>query len=147
MIMKVSVASILRDIEADALSALGTTYERLRERALDDDDCTSDEWDAWGVCVNIRELLNTVHLDDIIVDVDVVTIIVNAREHTINSNELTFEQLVSLAFPEPLAAPNVLFTITYRCGHGDKPEGSLLPGQRVRVKDGMIVNVTDTGNA
>ncbi|MGN6299654.1 MAG: multiubiquitin domain-containing protein [Angustibacter sp.] len=74
-----------------------------------------------------------------------VTIIVNAREHTTTSKELTFDQIVALAFPNPPTGENVLFTITYRRGHGDKPEGSLLAGQSVKVKDGevFVVSATD----
>ena len=38
----------------------------------------------------------------------------------------------------------IVFTITYRKGHGHKPEGTLLEGQTVKVKEGMIFNVTAT---
>src|SRR5690348_15370316 len=74
-----------------------------------------------------------------------VTIIINAREHTTTSKELTFDQIVALAFPNPPSGENVLFTITYRRGHGDKPEGSLLAGESVKVKDGevFVVSATD----
>ena len=39
---------------------------------------------------------------------------------------------------------NVTFTVTYRRGDGHKPEGSLVDGECVPVKDGMIFNVTRT---
>ena len=73
-----------------------------------------------------------------------VTIIINAREHTTTSKELTFDQIVALAFPTQPTGPNVLFTITYRRGHGNKPEGSLLAGESVKVKDGMVFVVSAT---
>jgi len=73
-----------------------------------------------------------------------VTIIINAREHTTTSKELTFDQIVALAFPTQPTGPNVLFTITYRRGHGDKPEGSLLSGESVKLKDGMVFVVSAT---
>ncbi len=57
---------------------------------------------------------------------------------------LTFQEVVALAFDNPPSGPNILFTITYRKGHGDKPEGTLVEGETLKVKDGMIINVTAT---
>jgi hypothetical protein len=73
-----------------------------------------------------------------------VTIIVNTRERQVQKDEIFFEELVKLAFDNPPSGPNIEFTITYRRGQGNKPEGSLLPGKSVKVKDGMIFNVTST---
>ena len=72
------------------------------------------------------------------------TIVVNGTEKTVYQDELSFDDLVKLAFDPVPTGPNVGFTITYRRGHGDKPEGSLEPGQSVKIKDGMIFNVTPT---
>lgn len=73
-----------------------------------------------------------------------VTIVVNGREKTVTGKELTFAQLVSLAFETPPTGENIVFTITYRRGHGDKPEGTLVEGEDVKIKKGMIFNVTAT---
>ena len=73
-----------------------------------------------------------------------VTIIVNGREKTVTNKVLTFDELVSLAFEDPPSGPFICFTITYRRGHGNKPEGSLVEGESVKVKKGMIFNVTFT---
>jgi hypothetical protein len=72
-----------------------------------------------------------------------VTIIVNAREHRVPKEELSFDEIVAF-YENPPVGPNVYFTVTYRRGHGHKPEGSLLPGESVRVKEGMIFVVTAT---
>jgi hypothetical protein len=72
------------------------------------------------------------------------TIVVNGRDRVVSSKELTFDELVALAFENPPTGPNIVFTITYRRGHGDKPEGTLVEGGTVRIKDGMIFNVTAT---
>lgn len=72
------------------------------------------------------------------------TIIVNGRDKVVDSKELTFTDVVNLAFDNPPSGPYIVFTITYRKGHGSKPEGSLLDGGSVKVKDGMIFNVTAT---
>jgi hypothetical protein len=38
----------------------------------------------------------------------------------------------------------VLFTISFRRGHGNKPEGSLLADETVKLKDGMVFVVSAT---
>lgn len=74
-----------------------------------------------------------------------ITIVVNGREKEVpKKDELTFDELVDLAFDNPPTGEFICFTITYRKGHGDKPEGTLPEGESVKVKDGMIFNVTAT---
>lgn len=74
-----------------------------------------------------------------------ITIIVNGREKTVPKKEvLSFNEIVALAFDTPPTGDNIVFTITYRKGHGDKPEGTIIEGQSVKAKDGMIFNVTAT---
>jgi hypothetical protein len=72
------------------------------------------------------------------------TIIVNGRKKVVTAKELSFEEVVALAFENPPSGENVFFTVTYRRGHGQKPEGTLVKGETVKVKDGMIFNVTAT---
>lgn len=72
------------------------------------------------------------------------TIIVNGRERQVTDKELTYEDVVRLAYDNPPTGPNVQITVTFRRGHGEKPEGSLIEGARVRVKEGMIFNVAHT---
>jgi len=74
-----------------------------------------------------------------------VTIIVNARAKQTSEKRLTFEQIVSLAYDgNPPSGSNWEFTVTYSKGDEPKKEGSLLPGEDVKVKDGMVFNVTAT---
>jgi len=72
------------------------------------------------------------------------TIVVNGRQKVVTVKELSFAELIALAFDNPPTGQNILFTVTYRRGEGDKPEGSLLEGASVRIKEGMIFNVTAT---
>lgn len=77
----------------------------------------------------------------------IVTIIVNGREKSWHKGEISYEEVVALsAVPLP-DGPDPGFTITYRNAHGDKPEGTLTPGKSVKVKDGMIFNVTPTNRS
>lgn len=72
-----------------------------------------------------------------------VMIVVNGREKEVSHKELSFNEVVALAEGLP-SGPYIVYTITYRRGHGNKPEGTLAEGESVKVKDGMIFNVTAT---
>ena len=71
-------------------------------------------------------------------------IIVNGRERKVDSKELTFNQVVELAFGKVSNNPNICYTITYKRGPGQNPEGSMVEGDIVRINKGMIFNVTQT---
>jgi hypothetical protein len=72
------------------------------------------------------------------------TIIVNGRPKTVHHQNLSFEQVVQLAFENPPTGPNVVFTISYTGAAGPKPHGTLTKGQSVKVKDGTVFNVRAT---
>jgi hypothetical protein len=74
-------------------------------------------------------------------------IIVNTREKIVTEKELSFDEIVSLAFENPPSGPNILFTITYRKGPHKNPEGSLLEGGTVKIKKGMVFNVIHTNKS
>ena len=73
-----------------------------------------------------------------------VTIVVNGRSHEVARDDISFEEVISLAFDPLPSGDNIVFTVTYRRGHGNKPAGTLVAGESVRVKDGMIFDVTVT---
>lgn len=73
-----------------------------------------------------------------------ITIIVNGREKVVPKTDYSFSQIVGLAYDTPQNGDNVTFTLTFRRGHGNKPEGTLTEGETVKLKDGMIFNVTAT---
>ena len=72
------------------------------------------------------------------------TIIVNGRQKVVTPNDLSFADIIALAFDNPPTGPNIVLTVTYRRGEGNKPEGTLVEGETVHIKDGMIFNVTAT---
>ena len=71
-------------------------------------------------------------------------ITVNGRQRQVERDELSFDELVDLAFDDPAKGPQIVFTITFREAGGRIPEGELDEGQRLKVRDGMIINVTRT---
>jgi hypothetical protein len=74
-----------------------------------------------------------------------VTIIINAKKHEVQKEKLSFDEVVALSgLPHD---ENTIFTITYSKGHQDKPQGQLVRGDTVPVKEGMIFNVTATSKS
>ena len=72
------------------------------------------------------------------------TIYVNGQEKTVTTKTVTYEQIVKLAFPSPIAGRNIIYTVGYEDGPYKNPSGSLMPGGNIDVKDGMIFDVTPT---
>jgi hypothetical protein len=72
-------------------------------------------------------------------------IIVNGRHRKVVGPQINYEQVVKLAFDDnPPTGENVVITVTYSRGEGGHREGSLLPGQGIDLKDGMVFDVTAT---
>lgn len=77
-----------------------------------------------------------------------VTIYVNGEEKAVSKNEeISFEQVIKLAFDNPPTGDGVQFTVQYQRGEGHKPSGTLVEGQRVKVKEGMVFDVTSTNRS
>lgn len=72
------------------------------------------------------------------------TIIVNGRARQVTVDELSFDELVDLAFDDPARGPQIVFTITFRKAGGRIEEGELDEGQRLKLRNGTVVNVTRT---
>jgi hypothetical protein len=73
-------------------------------------------------------------------------IIVNGREKSFAGKEITFKQVVELALGTFEENPDVVYTVSYSKGE-DKKEGTMTVGTSVKVKNGMIFNVTRTNRS
>jgi hypothetical protein len=81
-------------------------------------------------------------------DKTAITIIVNGRERTWpKSREISFEQVVEIAFPNQPSSSEYSYTVTYSKGDDKKPHGSLVAGESVNAKNGMVLNVTQTNRS
>lgn len=76
-----------------------------------------------------------------------VTIIVNARPHTWEAKEITFEQVVDLAYPGQTPNDQDTYTVRYSRGHDSHGTGSLTAGHSVHVKKGMIFDAYRTSRS
>ncbi len=76
-----------------------------------------------------------------------INIIVNAEKKPWDEKDISYEQVVHLAFPNPPPGIVITYTVEYERAEGQKHEGSLVKGQSVHVKEGMIFSVTETGRS
>ncbi len=76
-----------------------------------------------------------------------VTIIVEGEPHDVEKDDISYDEVVTYAFPDFPSHPERTYSVKYRRGHGNKPEGVLVPGESVKVKDQMIFNVWFTGES
>lgn len=73
------------------------------------------------------------------------TIYVEATPHEWPKDEITYEEVVSLEVPN--YSDQITYSVKYKKGHGNKPEGILPPGGSVKVKEGMSFSVSETGQS
>lgn len=77
-----------------------------------------------------------------------VTIYVEGAPHEWpKDDEISYAQVVTLEVPDYAQHPDITYSVTYKRGQGNKPDGILSPGGEVKVKDGMIFNVSETGQS
>lgn len=74
-------------------------------------------------------------------------VMVNGRRKEVDTQRLTYDQVVALAFPTPPKGEGVQFTVQYTRGPESKPSGTLVEGQSVKVKNGMEFDVTPTNRS
>ena len=73
-----------------------------------------------------------------------VNILVNGRKKDVAASSLTYDDIVNLAFDnQPPRGENVVITVTYSKGVHNS-SGTLVSGQDVEIKSGMVFHVTAT---
>jgi len=71
-------------------------------------------------------------------------IIVNGRKKDVAASSLSYDDVVNLAFDnQPPRGENVVITVTYSKGEHNS-SGTLVSGQSLEIKSGMVFNVTAT---
>lgn len=76
-----------------------------------------------------------------------VTIIVEGTPHEWDQNKISYDEVVTLEVPDYAQHPEITYSIKYKNGPGNKPEGILVKGASVKVKNGMIFSVSETGQS
>jgi len=76
-----------------------------------------------------------------------VTIVVEGAPHEWPKDDITYAQVVTLEVPDYPLHPEITYAVSYKKGNGNKPEGILAPGASVKVKEGMVFYVSETGQS
>lgn len=76
-----------------------------------------------------------------------VTIIVEGTPHEWPKDDITYDEVVTLEVPNYAQHPEINYSVKYKRGQGNKPEGVLVKGDSVKVKDMMVFNVSETGQS
>ena len=76
-----------------------------------------------------------------------IVLLVNLEEKLWAEKTITFEQVIVLAYGTYDNNEDKGYTVTYDRGPHQNPEGTLVKGERVFVKDKMIFNVKQTGKS
>lgn len=76
-----------------------------------------------------------------------VTIIVEGVPHEWKKEEISYAEVVTLEVPSYPQHPEITYSVKYKKGHGNKPEGILAPGASVKVKERMEFSVSETGQS
>lgn len=71
-------------------------------------------------------------------------VIVNAKLKEWSKTKIYFEDVVKLAYNQVSSNPNIIYTVNYIKGVPNKPEGSMVKGDKISVNNKMIFNVTRT---
>lgn len=62
-------------------------------------------------------------------------------------DEITFDQVVKWVYPDYSPTDGRAYTVTFEKGDNNKPEGQLVKGGSVKVKDGVMFHVSRTGES
>ena len=73
-----------------------------------------------------------------------VTIIVNGTPHKWNKNQITFKEVIILAYGQYIDKPTMVYTVAYEDGPKQNPEGSMFKDSVVFVKNKMCFHATAT---
>ena len=76
------------------------------------------------------------------------TVIVNGRPKAWATRQITFEEVVALAFENPPTGADTIFSVTYRKSNNEhRPEGVMVEGDSIRIKEGTVFNVSATNRS
>lgn len=73
-----------------------------------------------------------------------VIILVNGTPHKWTKEQISFKEVIVLAFGQFIDKPTMVYTVAYEDGPRQNPEGSMFVGQDVFVKHKMIFNASQT---
>lgn len=81
-------------------------------------------------------------------DTKTTTVVVNGRLKEVSGKDMSFDQVVQLAFESPPHGAETIFSVTYRKGGNEnRPDGVMVEGDSVKIKKGTTFNVSATNRS
>jgi hypothetical protein len=71
-------------------------------------------------------------------------LIINAKEHHWHKKTITYIEVVKIPYPQYRENPNEVYTVTYKKGPIQNPQGQMVFGDKVFIKTKMLFHVTPT---
>lgn len=75
----------------------------------------------------------------------VISIIINGREYTIDSKYISYDEVLSLGNIGSSSQNSIILVVFEKAENGK--EGTLAPGDEIKVKNGMVFNVSTTNKS
>lgn len=75
------------------------------------------------------------------------TIFVEGTAHEWYKKMISYDEVVELEVPDYPQHSEITYSVTYSKGHSDNHTGTLAKGASVKVKEGMVFNVSETGQS
>ena len=69
-----------------------------------------------------------------------IDIIVNGTKHPVPGDEVSFDQVVDIAYPDGGRGPLITYTVNFYSSAGRPDAGKLTRNQKIKVKDGTVFN-------
>ncbi|MDQ1835014.1 multiubiquitin domain-containing protein [Massilia scottii] len=76
-----------------------------------------------------------------------VTIVVEGTQHEWAGKEISHAEVVTLEVPDYPQHQEITYSVSYKKGPSNKPEAILPKGASVKVKEGMVFYVSETGQS
>lgn len=124
----------------------GGTIKRLAGVPLETTDVWMDAAGGHDYLIDNKEMVDLANLgtERFVTRTIRITIKVNSRDREVDHRVLTYWEVVKLAYPEAMPSDQVIYSIDYASGPPQNPNGSLVEGQSITVKEGMKFYVTPT---
>ncbi|MDR3714752.1 MAG: multiubiquitin domain-containing protein [Puia sp.] len=71
-------------------------------------------------------------------------LIINAKDHHWHKKTITYAEVVKIPYPQYTEKENEIYTVTYKKGPIQNPQGQMVSGDKVFVKNKMLFHVTPT---
>ena len=75
------------------------------------------------------------------------TIIVEGTPHEWPKGNISYDQVVTLEVPDYADHPDITYSVKFKKGHGGQQDDILAKGESIKIKDGMIFSVSETGQS